>query len=136
MKLEIKHLAPYLPYGLMIDASYYDEEKPLIISYIDNNLNAIVLCGQNVGAFAIPIIQEYDLDKAKPILKPLSELTKEELRTQGFGSHIDYLTHENKGVEWTLKAPYEMVNYLFEKHYDVFRLIDQGLAIDINTLNK
>jgi len=64
----------------------------------------------------------------KPILIPLSDLTKEELREQGFSSHIDYLTHEKQNP---LKAPFEMVQYLFTNHFDIYGLIDKGLAIAV-----
>ena len=82
-----------------------------------------------------------NITEIKPILKPFSELTKEELREHGFCSHIDFLTHEKRSpighaydYGWKDGAPYEMVVYLFENHYDVFGLIDSGLAIDINTI--
>jgi hypothetical protein len=74
-------------------------------------------------------------NKAFLVLRPLSELTRKELELQGFDSYIDYLTYENKGSEWTLKAPFFMVQYLLSKHYDIFNLIENNLAIDINTLN-
>jgi len=43
--------------------------------------------------------------------------------------------------EETLKAkvkmlPHEMVEWLFEHHFDVNNLIEQGLAVDINTIEK
>lgn len=40
----------------------------------------------------------------KLMLRPMSELTKDELRKQGFDSHIDFLTHE-KGDP--MRAPFE-----------------------------
>jgi hypothetical protein len=33
-------------------------------------------------------------------------------------------------------CPYEILQWFFENHYDVFGLIEENLAIDINTLNK
>ena len=75
-----------------------------------------------------------DIMDFKPYLKPLSDLTRKELELEGFDSHIDYLTYENKGSEWTLKAPFNMVQYLLSKHFDIHGLIDNGLAIDINTI--
>jgi len=69
----------------------------------------------------------------KPILRPMSDLTKEELRDQGFWHHIDFLTHEKQPP---IEAPFFMVRYLASKHFDIHGLIAKGLAIDINTLNK
>ena len=33
-----------------------------------------------------------------------------------------------------LYLPYNIVSKLFENHFDVFGLIEKGLAIDINTI--
>ena len=112
MKLELKHLAGYLPYGMKYEWSnsiYYYEH-----------------CST----------RDFDYENSKPILRPLSYLTRFELEKAGFMYYIDYLTYENQGVEWTLRAPYDMVVYLLSQHYDIYGLIEAGLAIDINTLNK
>jgi len=168
MKLELKHLAPYLPYrlkyypskesdlfhdlyadhtpysswnyklaleekdeyALKISNSYLTQKEPFF-SYEDGEL----FLGQFNSSLGFDVDDVY-LSEVKPILRPLSNLTRKELELEGFDSHIDYLTYENQGVDWTLKAPYIMLEYLFTKHYDVFGLIEKGLAIDINTLNK
>lgn len=62
----------------------------------------------------------------KLMLRPMSELTKEELQKQGFESHIDWLTHE-KGDP--MKAPFEMVSYCIKQGFDVFGLEKSGQAI-------
>lgn len=77
----------------------------------------------------------------RPILRPLSDLTKEidhngeRFVPQSKMSHLD--------LEWLItsknlimKTNYEDVLKLLEWNFDVFGLIDQGLAIDINTLNN
>lgn len=115
MKLELKHLAGYLPYGL----KYKD---------IPDGFEGI----RELGLFDI----DWCLVNGKPILRPLSGLTRKELELEGFDSYIDYLTYENKGSEWTLKAPFNMVQYLLSQHFDIYGLIENGLAIDINTLQK
>lgn len=66
--------------------------------------------------------------EVKLVLHPMSKLTREELITQGFDSHIDYLTHEQQDP---LKAPYEMVQYLIGRGFDVFGLIESNQAISI-----
>ncbi|RZK62255.1 MAG: hypothetical protein EOO95_15265 [Pedobacter sp.] len=81
----------------------------------------------------------------KAILRPMSDLTRSMLEEAGFNSHIDYLTHElqneansgrldsNGKKLWRVEhAPYEMVAYLFREHFDVFGLIEKGLAISIH----
>lgn len=70
---------------------------------------------------------------SKLILRPLSDLTKEiEVngekfvpRSKFFGNPLDYIITKNS---------YEVVQQLISWHFDIFGLIDAGLAIDINTL--
>jgi len=119
-KLELHHLAGYLPYGLGLVARNVLSETP---RRIYSNLNAMNIMSLVEGDSLY-----------KPILRPLSDLTRKELELEGFDSHIDYLTYENKGSEWTLKAPFNMVQYLLSQHLDIHGLIPQKLAIDKNTL--
>ena len=96
--------------------------------------------------------------KAKPILRPLSDLTKEiehngerfvpidELWGQTLGeidsnTYDDYFFNPDLKTTWickenVLQLEWVVVEKLFEWHFDVFGLIDAGLAIDINTLNN
>lgn len=69
MKLELKHLAPYLPYGLEIRSS---EGSTKIMGYKVVNGERIYQLDTNddSGDFAFD-------DPIKPILRPLSDLTKE-----------------------------------------------------------
>lgn len=120
MKLELKHLAGYLPYGLYL--MIYDVVCE--IEGVDLHRKDTIIAER----------VNYKLSEIKPILHPLSEIKRGELEKEGFSSHIDYLTHENKGSEWTLKAPFNMVQYLLSQHYDVYGLIPAGLAINFNTL--
>lgn len=130
MKLNLTHLAPYLPYGIKL-RRLNKYEQPKII-YMNNG--NIMDCIENP-------------DICKPVLRFMSDLTKSELIESGFDSHIDYLTHELQNPDnkcrlrsdgkplWRVEsAPYEMVEYLFRNHYDVFDLIKKGLAVDSNTL--
>ncbi len=129
MKLELKHLAPYLPYGLEIITE----------------LNSV----QKVGGLAdMYHIHYYDdkteegdeplIEEIKPILRPLSDLTK-----TGYHFIYDKETDIESIIDWielddesklTCKYSYEFWSLLFENHFDVFGLIEKGLAIDINTL--
>lgn len=118
---ELKHLAPYLPYRLNCLVPFTSHGK-VIEPLVGVKHNEFYVGGK---------IIDVDVWDFKPILRPLSDLTKEELKNQGFETHIDYLTHE-KGNP--IFAPYQMVKYLFSQHFDVFGLIDQDLAIDINKI--
>ena len=141
-KLELKHLTPYLPYGLKdVGGHYYVgicTSNPDKYGTVDRNGNIyesrmFLMAEQENGA----ITWEAHSNMVLPILIPLSDLSKDELRGQGFWHHIDYLTHEHQAEPKRfpiLDAPYEMVEYLLSKHYDIFGLIEKGLAINKNTL--
>ena len=134
MKLELKHLAPYLPYDLEFYVQHANGTRlNNWCMTIDTDLR-IVLERQN-----------------KPILRPLSDLTKEmnheknivnfiPIRALQLHNHIkidsDGLVTDGKdeyGINW---LSYESFQLLLKWHFDVFGLIEQGLAIDINTLNN
>lgn len=141
--LELKHLAPYLPYRLKGIAQYenYTGEIEEIISLrvgeIETNFDSITY------------------DSFKPILRPLSDFIEEiECNGQKFIPVEILFSVENDELQdfkdfgkipeyWQdavkIKPKwydYYQVEFLFEWHFDVFGLIEKGLAIDINTLNK
>jgi hypothetical protein len=140
MNIEIKHLAAYLPYKLRIK---YQER------------NQVMNLGQGhsthwIGIKSVINWQNVNGEPPKPILRPLSDLTKEIDNTDDL---IYSIINELSSVcdaywEWldscnsviipdNLKqAPYELIISLLENHYDIYGLIDDGLAIDINTLNQ
>jgi hypothetical protein len=135
MKLELKHIAPYLPYGLKIMTDYDGIQKiqgmPDLfhVNYYDNE--------SDNG-------DEPHIEDIKPILRPLSDLTKEiEVNGEKFIpqqeiNHLDFdwLISSKEPYELVMKTNYEDIVKLFEWHFDVFGLIEKNLAIDINTLEK
>jgi hypothetical protein len=177
MKLELKHLSPYLPYGLRIRGNTHGEIAELTtLSDISVNIKGRSL---SYGMWA-------DIFEIKPILRPLSDLTKEiEHNEDSFTPIIELLqinhelvfnyrienelgkelfeheinggcivwddvnrrnafTYSKEGLDhsflWTYDGDemtvnqYDLFQKLFEWHFDVFNLIPQDLAIDINTL--
>ena len=144
MKLGLKHLAPYLPYGLKIQGLTHGEIAEMS-AVNENNVN---INGRDFtyGWWA-------DIFDIKPILRPLSDLTKEiehdgntftpmtrfaELDGDAYFYHIGFLNDMNRNWAYIIgKFPHWFVyKYIIKWHFDVFGLIDAGLAIDINTLNK
>lgn len=139
MKLELKHLACYLPYGLKI---WDKDEEPIQFTMVAEDQKDDYLL------YTINIIIESN-DVVKPILRPLSDLTKDFVMENnlsdvmpceyylGFNIEIDEL---NQVGFRTPESWLPLVNWLpfyqklFELHLDVFGLIEKGLAIDINTL--
>jgi len=168
-KLELKHLVPYLLYELkavserskyLLSHSNLDENGVVTIDSIMATKSGYKSIGyswenaheSNDGASNSQTWNAHDL---KPILRPMSDLTKEIefdnasgkiTMLEEFQKHEDvYLDEENNlcrkpdGSQkvWCIDhLPYSSIQKLFEWHFDVFGLIDKGLASDINTLNS
>ena len=137
MKLELKHLAPYLPYGLKMELLDYPLGKHIRTLELD--------CGHDFNYYL-------EQDKVRPILRPLSDLTKEievdgdkfipfhKVYEQIGGGYTSFESFSKSQLGNWLYTPsialaYYCVVNLFQWHFDVFSLIPEGLAIDINTLN-
>ena len=137
MKLELKHLAPYLPYGL----KYRLHGNFPIQNGVDNWIEDI----REISPFNFTLEKVLTWETCKPILRPLSDLTKEIDHNGGRFVPKDRAKRiYGWKDEWILETghirighlPFVVIEKLFEWHFDVFGLIDQGLAIDINTLYK
>lgn len=177
--LEIKHLAPYLPYGVKFISELdkpYDEfgRQPI---WTINGIHELfggysLLTKDNNDSYAIT--------KCKPLLRPLSDITKEiEHNGEKFvplkritkeyydpdnetifdnenlfkivynkycypsnnkrTSHwwLSYneesISFDNQEVESVLPQ-YRLLQKLFEWHFDLFGLIEKGLAVSYNDL--
>lgn len=153
----MQHLAPYLPYNIEIRNVHHTTMKLENGFYLEKDMsNRFLLTG-------------YSLENIKPILRPLSDLTKEIevngekifpvarlhyksyrirgtrarieptvstysrdqiLSTKKFDSQLGidiYLEQMNRNYYWINRQ-------LCEWHFDIFGLIEDNLAIDINTL--
>ncbi len=122
MKLELKHLAPYLPYRLKVSLIH-------------------TLHGHTGIGSVEHVVQAVNEGKSqfKPILRPLSDLTKEiEHNGEKFVPTKALSMWDLQGIT-VLDIPHIPVNLyelLLKWHFDVFGLIEKGLAIDINTLKE
>lgn len=131
MKLELKHLAPY------------QEHKVKLTDHLLNKYNISYLSTKRIAFIDIngfgevqKLRWEYAGGKIKPILRPLSEIEENEIfisvnqsyRYPDFG-------HFERSV-LSGHADYNLIMELISDHYDVFGLIEKGLAIDINTIEK
>lgn len=146
MKLELKHLAPYLPYGLKININGMETT----LTGIKQTYRDSLLINHSF------MVWESLTENKKPILRPLSDLTKEiecngekftpiyKLRKYGFYTvkNDDYFIRREgsfggwSGFENCESLPFFIIQLFLEWHFDVFGLIDAGLAIDINTLKN
>ena len=127
MKLELKHLAPYLPYELK--------------GFCTDDLQGIEIMNglKKISDNCIEVITDkepMDLIFFKPILFPLSSLTKEDVKNFYQFNNDDFKSIDLK--EWAedlmfsikTKEPFQLsqFEYLFSKKFDVFGLIELGLA--------
>lgn len=133
--MELKHASAYLPYGLQILNRLGVTKTMVSLSPITINLNSDEL--------SMEADWEYIKD-IKPILRNLSDLTKEIEHNGEKFVPIDYFLGEDSDLVYNAclihndfsYLPYNLVQLLLEWHFDIFALIEKGLAIDINTLNK
>lgn len=136
-KLELKNLAPYLPYGLKIQ-----------IGNLKDGYDLEMTCEDEMESQCISV-KDVIKGEHKPILRPLSDLTKEiEVNGEKFVPleiinlhscklfHTTRLVNKN-GYDFDItQIPHNSFVRLLEWHFDVYGLIEKGLAVDINTLNK
>jgi len=148
MKLELKHLAPYLPYGLKVGQPRCGKTEAYLMYGFkySNYANEWIV---NIDDSAHGDYQSSYLKGIKPILRPLSDLVKEiehngerfvprnndllgkyEICTYPNFNFFDSFG-SNENIE---ELPFYVIEKLFEWNFDVFNLIEEGLAIDINTL--
>lgn len=134
-KIELKHLAPYLPYDLsMIFEKSGDVRKLKGLSY-DCEL-----------IFYFHVIQRgQTIWNYKPLLRPLSDLTTE-IEHNGENICVWEFLQEETGhsphsidgfIErgsLLMNITHDVVEKLFEWHFDVFDLIPKGMAVNINNI--
>lgn len=128
MKLE--HIAPYLPYRLKwVSFSNYEDIKPIvsemdIISSIHFQEKGVYLQTPIDGDFHY---STWTYNDFKPILRPLSDLTKEITHNGETFVPLSKLDSEYQLTdEWWLDQPIEWPYFLFNImvswHFDVFDL--------------
>jgi len=122
MKLELKHIKGYLDTGLeMMDTASNRKWKLNIYHF------------SSIGFFD------------KPILRPLSDLTKEievngekfvPVEVFGYEEEIttDFIFKIDGSYYEITEMPFDVIQKLLEWHFDIYGLIEANLAIDINTL--
>lgn len=118
MKLELKHLAPYPEDLKIFDGTGYYNYKGF--SYSNKK---VFLSKEN------EFPKNKALFKCKLVLYPLSDLAKDKSQ-DAYQIRINLLELDDD----VSILSYQLFGYLLEKHYDVFELIPEGLAIDKNTL--
>lgn len=158
--LTIKHLAPYLPYDLelQIDEIYKGFKCKLVIfNHTTSFANGVELKSAltfNCKPILRPLsdlIKEIEVNGEKFV--PIAELLKIKYPYRGdfkdmYASiTVDYTGYPSAYYSYMAtkdiiinpndceNLPYWIIQKLFEWHFDIFNLIPENLAIDINTLN-
>ena len=134
MKLELKHLASYLPYDLKGINHLKDIStlgiKDEVFTYTNFYENKRIK-----EKFTYLSIDSFLKEKYKPILFQLSSLTKDEMKNitkSDFNryseDYLDTILNTMKREINSKKLPYYLMEKLFERKFDVFGLIELGLA--------
>lgn len=109
-KLELKHLAPYLPYELRLTA-----------------------CSQPMNGRMCELLSKHNYSTIKPILRPLSDyfdITSPAMNELNLdlGGQI-WLANLADGTYHVDELPYRLACILAEEHIDFMGLITAGLAV-------
>ena len=125
MELELKYLAPYLPFRLKAKTKNHIQK-----------INAI----STDFVFFQNGYERYPFDEIKPILRPLSDINifEEDLfeLCKEFGTNTTDFTYSYTTILQNKIHNKPIViyvfNFLISKHFDVFGLIEKDLAISIH----
>ena len=154
MNLESKHLIPYLPYSLKVRM----EGKKTNVAWMSTKNIAVI---RPLGIGDIKKIKwEYAHLNIKPILRPLSDLTKvikhngkeikpldiilehhefyDKIKLIQFDEDIfiELKGHSMLTEMYSIdNSPLQIAEKLFEWHFDVFDLIEKGLAVNVNNVS-
>ena len=115
MKLEIRHLTSYLPYGLNI--------KDVKHGSVFEALHFITTPHQDFSLFKGNLDQLINDKYLKPILFPLSEYYSEK---NGYGGYIAFRDFKYEVVNKRISL--KVYKDLLKNKFDVFGLIEAGLA--------
>lgn len=140
----LERIAPYLPYRVKA----YDENQ-------DSKTDTIVGIFRNTLDFNMWSPENSNIDIYKIVLRPISDLNKPCLEggkvpidlfdvyeennfeftdIQTYRLIVDIAKHGiTHDVKW---LPYGVIQQLYKWHFDIHGLIEQGYAIDINTLSN
>jgi hypothetical protein len=132
-KLELKHLAPYLPYELKVKLNSELYQYPTIIGMVRDTIYL------NYHGKGLSFI----LNNVKPILRPLSDIKNFEDIMDEF-SIRSYEAFENHFFDRVLgrslncfdNVNYTIIELCFKHHLDIFDLIPKGLAISYSDVQS
>ena len=130
--LQAVFLAPYLPFALKI-------EHPTIKIKV-RQISEL----KNIGQTNIEISHRMyvQISECKPILKPMSKLIKDKKVCDEINEYLEpngleingwfLLRNSLNAVAISYEEMQKLLNILYREHYDVFGLINKGLAISVD----
>lgn len=137
-KLELKHIAPYLPYGLnahVMGEVNEDDGKPKTFEIVGVSFDFVEYLEE-----ARTVTEYCVFSDCFPILHPLSDLTKPIWHKGKEFVPFDQIGGVYNTIEYLIEeilnglVPTIIWYSLVEWKIDVWNLIPKGLAIDVNTL--
>lgn len=147
MELEVKHLAPYLPYGLKLQYVVREKvEQTGIMKSISHNEDETHPTRVSISS----MYNEEHIWMFKPLLKPLSKLSNEELIPIGLfirdiekhkAIYKDNIFAVEDAKAWirtgmkpvlSLLQVQGIMEHLYSVHADIYKLIDAGLATELS----
>ena len=161
MKLELKHLSPYLPFELEIQVAgenVDDDPEGLPRIFTMAGIVDGEVIRNNKGY--ISNVEE-EIEDVFPILRPLSDLSSlgddkiqinehtinkilgyGDVEFSSYKGDLDFIHEGDPDQRYDSSKTisfntFEMARTeLLKGHFDIFGLIEKGLAIDINTIKK
>lgn len=112
--------------------------------YIDEDFNELILplLAVNMSGYAWFVDPEFDeaieIKNVKPILRNLSSMTEEETIASELGCY-DYrgvIVYYDPMFPHSEQFSPDQFAYLLSKSFDVFNLIEDGVAIDRDSINE
>ncbi len=137
--MKIEHASAYLPYNLTF---YHKWSYNKNIEIVLNEL------GRNGYAEFTNMEGPWIIDYLQPILVPISDFDYSSLSEvkefvgnenwcQTYDNYFDvFFLDALNGKYQLFNTPYPIFQYFLSKHFDVFGLIDSGIAVNRNTLHK
>lgn len=144
MKLELKHLAPYLRYDLKFSDLISDMPNKFTLDV--DNISGVLEDAESLNTIRLHLRKLTDLTKEIEVngeifqnfSKLLESITRNKWVYFKEEEELHELTYEmdHNGNKYSsvIGLPYWIIEKLFEWHFDIYGLIENGLAIDINTL--
>lgn len=137
MELETKHLAPYLPYELKLIGETSNSiggvitrEVGIMKGIIHNeNKKYTVIMNTNLIWVFKPILRP--IPQIRAYFEPIFESDQQVKEFLSYEATSPFSVDEIADYKFEY-LPYGTCQVLLKHHFDIFGLIDAGLAIDIN----